>query len=195
MIQQVFEALPVETPTLASSVQPLQQDRHCPTVELFQPNSIPFHSVVVVIPSQLPVQLREEHLQSNIATLLAPLGEVGDRVAQFLSGSSARDVRFARAVFVPAKLEPEKVEPRRAWLVASTEVHHSSLVSSQLQAVLFESELKHLKEGRGVLFILECADEIIRVSNETRLASYVSLHHLLKPQVKCVVQVHVGEQR
>jgi len=60
MIQQVFEALPVETPTLASSVQPLQQNLHCPTVELFQPDSIPFHSVVVVIPAELAVQLREE---------------------------------------------------------------------------------------------------------------------------------------
>ncbi len=78
MIQQVFEALPVETPTLASSVQPLQQNLHCPTVELFQPDSIPFHSVVVVIPSELAVQLREEHVEANVAILLAPLGEVGN---------------------------------------------------------------------------------------------------------------------
>jgi hypothetical protein len=134
MVHQVFEALPVEALALASSVQPLQQNLHRPTVELLNPYSIPFHSIVVVIPTELPVQLREEDVESNVAILLAPLGEVSDRVAEFLSGSSAHDVRVARAVRIPAKLEPEKVEPRRARLVALTEVNHSRLVSSQLEA-------------------------------------------------------------
>ena len=78
MIQQVFEALPVEAPALASSVQPLQQNLHRSSVELLDSNSIPFHSVVVVIPTELPVQLREEHVESNVAILFAPLSEVGN---------------------------------------------------------------------------------------------------------------------
>ena len=111
MVEQIFEAFPVETPTLASSVQPLQQNLHRPAVKLLNPNSIPFHSVVVEIPTELPVQLREEHVEPDVAILLAPLGEGGDRVAEFLPGCSAHDVRLAGAVLVPAKLEPEKVEP------------------------------------------------------------------------------------
>ena len=81
--QEIVEALPVETPTLASSVQPLPQNLHCPTMELLQSDSIPVHSVVVVIPTELAVQLWEEHLESNITILPAPLGEVGDRVRSF----------------------------------------------------------------------------------------------------------------
>jgi hypothetical protein len=127
VFEQIFEALPVKTPTLASSVQPLQQNLYCPAIELLDSNSIPFHSVVVVVPTELSVQLREEHIESDVAILFAPLGEVGYRVAEFLSGSSAHDMRFARAVFVPAKLEPEKVEPRGAWRVVSTEVNHSGV--------------------------------------------------------------------
>jgi hypothetical protein len=67
MIQQVFEALPVETPALAYSVRPLHQDLHRPTVELLNPDRIPFHSIVVVVPTELPVQLREENVESNVA--------------------------------------------------------------------------------------------------------------------------------
>jgi hypothetical protein len=41
MVEQVFEALPVETAPLASSVQPHQQNLYRPTVELLNPDSIP----------------------------------------------------------------------------------------------------------------------------------------------------------
>jgi hypothetical protein len=193
MIHQVFEALPVEAPTLASSVQPLQQNLQRPAVELLQSDSIAFHSIVVVIPTELPVQLREEHVESNLAILFAPLGEVGNRVAELLPRCSAHDVWLAGAVFVPAKLEPEKVEPRCAWLVGTREVHHSRLVSSQLEAELSEPKLESLEEGLGVSLILKCANEVIGVSDQTRFPLRVGLHHFLKPQIKRLVQVHMGE--
>jgi hypothetical protein len=60
MVQQDFETLPVEAAALVSSVQPLQQNLHRSSVELLNPDSIPFHSVVVVI-RKLPVQFREKH--------------------------------------------------------------------------------------------------------------------------------------
>ena len=94
MIKQVFEALPVEAATLASSVQPLQQNLHRPTVELLNPVRISFNSIVVVIPTEFPVQLREEEVETKVAILLAPLGEVGDRVAELLSGGPSHDVRL-----------------------------------------------------------------------------------------------------
>ena len=93
--------MPVETATLAASVQPLQQNLHRPTVELLNPDRISFHSIVVVIPTELSVQLPEEDVESNVSILLAPLGEVGDRIAKLLPRCSAHDVRPARAVFVP----------------------------------------------------------------------------------------------
>lgn len=92
-----------------------------------------FHSVVFAIPTELPVQLREQDVETNVSILLAPLGEVGDRVAEFLSGRPSHDVRLAGAIFVPATLEPEEVESRRAWLVDSTEVNHSCLIGSRLE--------------------------------------------------------------
>jgi hypothetical protein len=37
-----------------------------------------------------------------------------------------------------------------------------------LEAELFEPKLESLEEGLGVLFILECADEIVSVSDQAR---------------------------
>ena len=160
MIQQVFEALPVKASTLTSPVQPLQQNLHCSAVKLLNPVSIAFHSVVVVITTELPVQLREQEIETKIAILPAPLGEVGDRVAELLPGCSTHDVRLARAVFVPAKLEAEKVEPRASRPLTSTESNDSSLVSSQREAVLLKPKLKRFEESIGVFLIFERADEI-----------------------------------
>src|SRR4030095_6912545 len=55
VIEQVFEATPVETPALPPPVHPLQQYLHRSAVDLLNPVSIAFHSVVVVIPTELSV--------------------------------------------------------------------------------------------------------------------------------------------
>ena len=58
--------------------------------------------------------------------------------AKFLSGDSEHAVSLSTPVGIPAKLEPERVEPRRVRLLVSTELNHSGLVSSQLEAGLLE---------------------------------------------------------
>jgi hypothetical protein len=46
--------------------------------------------------------------ESNVAILLAPLGEVGDRVAELLSGRSAHDVSFAARSLSQRNANPRK---------------------------------------------------------------------------------------
>src|SRR5881396_1046094 len=59
MVEQVFEALPVEASALVSSVQPLQQNLDRPAMELLNTDSVP---IVIVIPFELSVQLRKSTL-------------------------------------------------------------------------------------------------------------------------------------
>ena len=141
MIEQIVEALPVETPALAPPVQPFEQYPCRLPVELVQPVRVVHHSVVVVIPTKLQLQLREEQSKANVAILLAPLGEVGQRVSEFLSRSPAVQMRPALAIPPPEELEAEEVKPRRSRLLLPAEANHPSLVSRQLQTVLLEPKL------------------------------------------------------
>lgn len=66
---------------------------------------------------------RKAQIEPQVAILLPPLGEVGDRVTKFLPRRSAYGVRLAGTIFVAPKLEREKAEPQCATLAASTEVN------------------------------------------------------------------------
>ena len=52
MCQDIFAALPIDTPSLASPIQPLPEDMAYVVVKLFETAEVPLHSVVVVVPSE-----------------------------------------------------------------------------------------------------------------------------------------------
>ena len=62
--QYIFEALPVETPSLASPIQPLHQDIARLGVKLFETAEVPLHSIVVVVPSEFRVELLTQFAQA-----------------------------------------------------------------------------------------------------------------------------------
>lgn len=64
MCQDIFEALPVDTPSLASPIQPFHQDIAHVVVNLFETAVVPLHSVVVVVPSERCVQPLKQFTQA-----------------------------------------------------------------------------------------------------------------------------------
>ena len=89
--------------------------------ELVQAGIVAVDAVVVVVAAQFGVQLIEHLVQAGTAFLLAPVGELLERVVQFLARGAALDLRLAFTVSPPAKLKPQKVEARLAEVVALTD--------------------------------------------------------------------------
>jgi hypothetical protein len=77
MLQQIIEARSREAATLAAAIEPLPQSPHRLIEELCQSIAVARHTVVIVVTAEFQVERREQFLQRNMSTLLAPLGEVG----------------------------------------------------------------------------------------------------------------------
>ena len=192
MLQQIVEARARETAPLAPAVEPLPQSSHGLIKELLQSIAVAWHSVIIVVTTELQVQRCEQFLQRNMATLLAPLREVGQRVPELLAGCSPLQMRFASAILSSVKLEPEEVKPRRTRLCVPAEGNHPALGGGQLKPELFQTMLQRPKEVLRFVLILERANEIVGVSDQACLAGRVHLDHFVKPQIQHVMQIHVG---
>ena len=193
VFEQVVEALPRKTAALASPVQPLPQSPHRLVEECFQPGAVAGHPVVVVVPTELERQQREQFSKRHVTTLLTPRGEVGQRVAELLAGGPPLQVRLTGAILSPGKLKPEKIKPCCAWLTIPAEGNHPAFGGGQLKSVLLQTMLQRPIEMLRLVLMLEPADEIIRVSNQACLAFRVPLDHFLKPQIQRVMQIHIGQ--
>src|SRR5438552_9422026 len=97
MCQQIIEARAREAAALAPAIEPLPQSPHRLIEELLQSIAVARHPVIIVVAAELEVKRREQFLQRNMTTLLAPLSEVGQRVPELLAGGSPLQMRFARA--------------------------------------------------------------------------------------------------
>ena len=103
-------------------------------------------------------------------------------------------MRLSGPVFAPAKLETQEVEPGLARCVRRTERNNPRFLCRQFQPELPQSLSQPFIEALGVCLFLECAHKIIRISDQARFPTTVRDDHFLKPQVECVVQVHIGEE-
>jgi hypothetical protein len=106
VLQELIEALPIVTASLASPIKPFEQNPHSLLEKLSQTGIVPNYPVVVVIPSELGIQLPEQHVKSQVPILLTPGGEVLQRVSQLLARGAALEVRSSPSVLPPAKLKP-----------------------------------------------------------------------------------------
>src|SRR2546425_8410136 len=100
---------------------------------------------------------------------------------------------LAGAIPPPRKLKPQKVEPRRPGFAAPTERNNTTFGGGQLQSELFQAKLHRTVKVLRFILMFECANKIVCVSNQARLASTVLFCHFVKPQIQRVVQVHVGQ--
>ena len=112
VVEQIVEALPCEAAALAPTVEPLPQSSHRLIEEFADSIAVARDSIVVVIPTEFDLQQWEQLSQRHVAALPAPLGEVGQRISEFLAGGPPLDVRFTGAILSPSELETQKIEPR-----------------------------------------------------------------------------------
>jgi len=71
--QDSFELLPFEAPPLAPSVEPFIQRFHRLFIELIQVFKISYQPIIVVVTSQLSVQLQEQSTKPVVPVLPAPI--------------------------------------------------------------------------------------------------------------------------
>src|SRR4029450_5487362 len=104
-------------------------------------------------------------------------------------------MRLPLPVLPPPKFKAQEVEAFLPHRLLLAERDHSRLLRRQLQPELPQPPAQCPVEACCLSFIFECADKIIRVSDQRGLPSTVLLDHMLEPQIQCIVQIHVGKYR
>jgi hypothetical protein len=193
VVQQVSKPGPRIAPPLTATIEPFEQDAHHTGEELMQAGRVPVDAIVVVVAPQLSVQLPAQILQPVATLLFAPLGDPLERVSQLLARCPALEVGLARPVSPPAKLKAQKVDAGMAGHLLPGERDHPRLVRRPLQPAFAQPLAQLPVEPLRVGLLLERAHDIVRVANQARFAPTSWLDHVVKPQVKRIVQVHIRE--
>src|SRR5213594_343051 len=74
-----------------------------------------------------------------MATLCAPCGEVGERVAELLARCPPLQVQLAGAIVPPVKLRPKEIKSRCSRLAVPAEGNHPALGGGQLKSELAQT--------------------------------------------------------
>src|SRR3990170_626612 len=127
VFQKLLEASPGIAPSLASSVEPLEQDPQRLTIELLKTPVVAHYSIVLIVAPQLGVQLPEQFPRFQVPDMPAPLGETCQGGPQSLPCRPALQVRLPLPVFPPVELEPQKLKPSLARRRLSVERDHLRL--------------------------------------------------------------------
>jgi len=120
VLQESREALPVVAGPLTPPIQPLQEYTYCAIEELLETPAVPVHSVVLGIPPEFAVYLREQLAEPPLAIFSTPVGEALQGRPQFCARRAPLQLRLPPAIPPPEKLKPQELEPLLArWLVAT----------------------------------------------------------------------------
>src|SRR5215831_9364939 len=95
------------------------------------------------------------------------------------------------AVRTPTKFETQKVEAGLSAAVA-TERYDPRLLRRQFQSELPQTFSQLPVETLCFFFLPEAAHKIVCVSVQESAASTATLEHSFEPQIKRIVQVHIG---
>ena len=126
-----------------------------------------------------------------MAILLTPFGYAFDGVSKLLPRGAPLETCLSFAVGAPAKFETQKVKTGFSAPVA-TKRDYPSLLRRQFQSELLQTLFQLPVEALRIFFHSETAHEVVCVSNQECGAFTATLEHSLEPQIKRVVQVHVG---
>src|SRR5690242_4737598 len=77
----------------------------------------------------------------------------------------------------------------------STELDQSGLLQVETQRKLLKSRTHRVEEPTGVGLSLKADDDVIRKTEDDYIAGRLALSPTLRPEIKDIVQVDVGEQR
>ena len=109
-VKELLEAIPIEAVALTAAIEPFEQYCHRLLEKSVQAFVVAVDAIVIVITSQLGVQLTEQVFQCEMPVLPAPFRKVLDGFSQLLGCSAAFEMRLARSIFAPPKLKTQKVE-------------------------------------------------------------------------------------
>lgn len=122
--------------------------------------------------------------------LLAPLVDLLQRCSQFLSRCPLLYMRLPYQVFVPAEFEPKEVKPIFSRFSCPA-ANNFRLLRCYFQPELPKAFIQHPAAAFRVPFVLECAHKIVCIPDQARFSLTMSFHFFLKPQIECIVQLHV----
>ncbi len=191
--QESRETLPGIAGPLAPPIEPLQKDTYHAGDELLETRAVPVHSVVVVIPPELAVYLREQLAEPPMALLSTPLGEALQGRPQFGARRAPLQRRLPPAIPPPVQLKPQELKASLAWRLVAAEGQDPGLLGCQRQPEFLQAWPQGRVEPFRLCLILKRADVLIGVSEETRFPPTLRLDHVLTPQVQYVGQVPIGQ--
>lgn len=90
--------------------------------------------------------------------LLAPLGEVRQRLRKLLAGRAALQMCFAAPILAPAKLKTQEL--KAGFGLVPTERDDPRLLRGQGQQEFPQALTQRFVEGFGVLLLFECAHKV-----------------------------------
>ena len=154
---------------------------------------VPTDSVILVVPSQLGIQLRKEHHLRQSTVLATPILEARQGGTVFLACRSALDHWLSPATASPTKLKTQKLEGAACFPIERTEPDQVRFLRCNLQSELLQPICQHVIKSLGIGLQFEGADEIVRVPTQIRCPLAVLLDGFLKPDVQDIMKIDIGE--
>jgi class 3 adenylate cyclase len=193
-VEHVSKLLPRVTPLLASPpVEPFERTVHRPMEKAVERAGVPAHAIVVVVAAQSRVQTLEEFPPRQVPVLLNPFREPLAGGVELLPCGASHDAGHAVPIWHPEELKSQKGEAPLLARVKTAEPAQMGLLRRHLEVEFPQPLGQHPKKPFCVLLQAEGTHPVIRIAAQQCLTLTVWFHHLLKPQVQGIVQIHIGE--
>jgi len=111
-------------------IQPLKQYPHCSHMKVAQQSIITYHSIVIVVSSQLGHQRLHQVLESFMTLSPDPCGKIAERRTQFGTTCPLLYPRSPFLIMAPIKLKAKEGKTTLQSGVKSTETVYSGLIRS-----------------------------------------------------------------
>jgi hypothetical protein len=193
VLAQCFASCPIVALPLTTAVEPFAQDAPGTGAELLQAGRVALHAIVVVVPTQLGVQLGEEVCPSPPTLVLTPGREPREGVAQCLTRCPTLQMGLALAVPAPPTLTPQNVKAGGAQRLPLTAGDAPGLVCRPCQPTLPEPLPSSLVQTLGVVLRWKRAHKIVRVAHQARLSLAAWSDYLMNPPGERLMPIHLGQ--
>jgi len=106
---------------LTPPIQPLQEYTYCAIEELLETPAVPVHSVVLGIPPEFAVYLREQLAEPPLAIFSTPVGEALQGRPQFCARRAPLQMRLPHSIPPPVPLKPQELKASLAGRLVTAE--------------------------------------------------------------------------
>ena len=116
-----------------------------------------------------------------------------NRRVLLLAGCPSHYTNGSFPIWKPAEFKPQEFKYTIPTWMKTTKTQNPSLGTFYFQMKLRQTLGENLKEFLRILPVPEGAHPIICITAYDRLSFQVEFHHLLKPKVKGIMQVHIRQ--